>query len=154
MLVPSVSPPKISPLVAAYSFLFTGAFFLIAGSAFVYSVINPPHTDAAVLGMGHPALPRSFKHPLEITVANNGTVYLKDAVLTGISGQTITATISWGSSVFAWTIQMSPKTHFVGQDGKNITQTDFAAGDYISVSGKLNTNAIEPTIDALSIQKN
>ena len=136
-----------------FGFLVTGVFFLLMGSAFVYSVFHPQRTDASTLGAGHPSLPRSVERPLEITIANNGTVYLKDAVLASVSGNTITANIAWGSATFTWKLQMSPNTRFVGQDGKQINQTDLVVGDYVSILGKLQTNAVKPTIDVQNIQK-
>lgn len=55
----------------------------------------------------------------QVSIAANGQVIARSAVITGISGNTITVALSWGNAKMTWTIVTDGSTYFVpdGQRG-------------------------------------
>lgn len=89
---------------------------------------------------------------LEMHIANNGLVYIKNATVSAVDGTTITADISWQSSTFLWVIRTSALTRILHTDGTQGDLSRIHAGDRITVSGMLDIQAIRPTVTAQNIR--
>lgn len=141
------------------------ALFLVGSSVFAYSLFHPSRGDSSIFALlqevgstkaqavavapkGSNATPAI----LGITIANNGLTYLKNATVTGVSGHTLTASISWGKADFPWTVETSYVTLFLLKSGTSGTLESIHVGDQVSITGMLEVNATEPTIKAKSIR--
>ena len=142
-----------------------GIVFALGVSAFVGSLQHPSQSDAsafeslykagsaqayAVPVSGTPSTTRV----LEMHVANNGSIYIQGAVVTAVQGSTVVASFTWGSVTFACNIESSYMTSVLLHDGTKIALADLGVGDHITVTGDINVNAAQPTIDAQVIRKN
>ncbi|MDO8518467.1 MAG: hypothetical protein Q7S26_04235 [bacterium] len=142
-----------------------GVVFAFGVSAFVGSLQHPSQNDSSIFESLYKAgSAQAYATPvsgtlspsqvLEMHVANNGSIYIKGAVVTAVSGGAVVASVTWGSATFPWRIQSSYLTSVAQHDGKKIALADLAVGDRIIITGTINSNATEPTIDAQSIRKN
>ena len=77
---------------------------------------------------------------LEVHIANNGFVLIRNATITSISGTTIEAEITWGSSTLTWEVQTDGKTDFVRSDGEKGTLTGLTEGNIITITGELDSD--------------
>lgn len=95
------------------------------------------------------------KPTYEMHIANNGLISMRGARITSISGNSLTAVLSWGSQSFTWNITTSPGskgTTFLNKAGEKISFTDLQVGSYISIAGLLDTSAPDPAIAAQIIR--
>lgn len=90
---------------------------------------------------------------LEVHIANNGFVLIRNATITSIAGSTITAEIAWGSSTLTWAVQTDGKTEFVQSDGEKGTLSGLKEGDMITITGELDPTVSEPTVIAETVRK-
>jgi hypothetical protein len=139
-------------------------FFLVGALAFAHSLSNPLPGDASAFRLlytaSSAAAPSNVAFasaaaanaPLEMHIANNGLVYLKSAVVKSISGSTLTVGIAWGSADFVWTVHSSYMTKLWDKDGQKITLADVQVGDQVRITGALDRNAAEPTVQAQIIR--
>jgi len=85
---------------------------------------------------------------LGFNIANNGSVFVRGARVTDISGDTILTDMSWGSTNFIWSIKTTSATNFLNQQGQKQTIADIKVGDVVMITGKLENNSNQPVIDA------
>lgn len=85
---------------------------------------------------------------LGINIANNGLVFVRGARVTSITDDKIQASMSWGYTDFAWTIETSGLTKFLNNKGQKQTVFDIKVGDIIVVTGKLVGDNNQLTINA------
>ena len=85
---------------------------------------------------------------LGLNIANNGLVLVRDARILSIAPYTFTASLSWGSENFTWSVRVPYNTKFIHRDGKAGVLADLKEGDTVTITGQLDTNATEPTINA------
>ena len=97
------------------------------------------------------ALPRQ-----QVRIWNEGQVQLDSVKVTAVSPAvsntalpaTITATATWGSTVFTWSIKTSTKTKFVRLPQTSAAEPAVSVGDILSVKGTLDTSQTAPTVNA------
>lgn len=83
-----------------------------------------------------------------INIANNGSIFVQGAKVTGISGNSIKINTSWGSTNFAWVVQISGTTKFLNHQGEKQTISDIKVGDIVMVTGKLMGDSNQFAINA------
>ena len=89
---------------------------------------------------------------LEVHIANNGFVLIRNATITSISGTTIEAEITWGSSTLTWEVQTDGKTDFVRSDGEKGTLTGLTEGNIITITGELDPTLAKATVIAETVR--
>lgn len=91
---------------------------------------------------------RAVGSTLEVHINNNGKVLVRGAKITSISGPTITATNTWGSTTMTWIVNTDTSTKSIRRYGGNSSLSEMSVGDYISFSGMLDTTASVLTVKA------
>lgn len=104
---------------------------------------------AAATGTPKPSIAAPM---LEIHIANNGLVLLRDARVTAISGGIIRVAMVWGSTDLTWTIRTDSGTKFMTSEGEPGARADIERGDSITVTGMLAGSGTEPVIDAHTLR--
>ena len=104
------------------------------------------HTGSAYLSGGAPAPAPPLMR--EMTVANNGMIYIRNASVNSVQGSTIIASIAWGRQLFVWTIHTDGSTRFIGDSGEAGALKDIGAGAAITVSGSLDVGEGGQAIEA------
>ena len=139
------------------------AFFIFSLSVFLLSL---PHDTVAKSRAILPAMApvveaASGGSPsLEVHIANNGLVLLRAAKVVSVNGSTLTLSTAWGSSNFIWTVRTTVSssgkhnygTQFLDLNGNAEAPGTIAAGDLVTVTGPLDTNAKGPTLDADTVR--
>lgn len=82
-----------------------------------------------------------------VDINPSGRVHVRGAIVTALSGNTITATTVWGSTKLSWTIVTASSTQFAGKDGK-ATLADVKVGDTVNLNGSLDSTATGLTVHA------
>mgnify|MGYP001586058710 CR=1 FL=1 len=136
------------------------AFF--AFSLFMFLFSFPPQKAEAQesAATANAAAASSHLRPLEMHIANNGLVLLRSAKVVSVAGKVITVRTAWGSADFIWTIRTNASrfetrtfgTRFIDKDGKAGSLGGIYAGALVTITGALDPNAEEPTIDADSVR--
>jgi len=90
---------------------------------------------------------------MEVHIANNGFVLIRNATITSVSGTVINAEIAWGSSTLTWAVHTDGRTEFVRSDGEQGALSDFTEGDVVGITGKLDPTLSEPTIIAETVRE-
>jgi hypothetical protein len=96
------------------------------------------------------------KPSMEVHIANNGLILLRSAKIVSINGATLTLSTAWGSSVFLWNVRTNANsygthnygTKFIDLNGNPIAVENVQAGNLVTITGMLDQNAQEPTLDA------
>ncbi|HEY5383430.1 MAG TPA: hypothetical protein VIJ88_02665 [Candidatus Paceibacterota bacterium] len=136
-------------------------FFVFSLSIFLFSL--PPHKAAAkgTAAASVPAVAAGVPlFPLEMHIANNGLTLLRSARVVTVNGTTITVSTAWGSTNFKWIVLTNASnyetrhfgTRFLNRDGQDIVSQGVSVGDYVTITGMLDTAAQEPTLDADSVR--
>ncbi len=141
-------------------YIFAGAaFFAFSLSVFLFS-FPPEHAAAQGVAQKNPSGLR-FVRPLEMHIASNGLMLLRNAKVTAVFGTTITVSATWGSADFVWVVHTNGSTYetrnfgtrFLDRDGKPISLADVRIGDAVTITGMLNMAMEEPTIEANSVRR-
>jgi hypothetical protein len=85
---------------------------------------------------------------VEVHIANNGLVFLRQGMITALSGGSFTVQMSWGSSQFSWMVRTNSSTQFLNGSGEQLLPQDMHVGDYVTVTGTLDRRSSQPTITA------
>ena len=96
--------------------------------------------------------PQSVGSTLEVHIYNNGTALVRGAKVSGVSGNAISATTTFGSYSINWTVGTSSSTNIIKRYGGATVISNIQNGDFISFSGVLNTVASQATVDATSVR--
>lgn len=143
--------------------IFAGAavFFAISFSLFLLSL--PPHATAAEIPTkaSAPVVAAGVPTFLEMHIANNGLVLLRSARVVATNGATLTVSTTWGSTDFTWTVRTDSSkyetrnfgTRFYNYDGKATSVNGIRVGDLITVTGMLDPEAKDPTLEADSVRR-
>lgn len=75
---------------------------------------------------------------VDVRFGANGRVMVSGAKVTGISGNTISASTTWGSAVFNWTVNTDANTKFNSRHEGKTSLADIAVGHTVSFSGTIN----------------
>lgn len=105
------------------------------------------------LGMGATALAQDSSSMggvpgPSINVQENGHVLVRGAKVTGISGDTITASLNWGVLTGSMQVKTDSSTHFVQRNGGNGSLASIEVGHSISFQGTLDTTSTAPRVHA------
>lgn len=137
-----------------------GALFF-AFSLFTFILSFPPQRAAAEgVTSTTPPEGNSPLRPLEMHIAHNGLVLLRSARVVSIRGPVMTVSTAWGSTEFRWTVQTDLShfekrnfgTRFIDQNGKEGSLRSIQAGSTVTITGTLDSDAREPTINADSVR--
>ena len=147
-------------LIVGAIFFFVFSFFVFSFSVFLFSL--PPHKAAAqstttpvpAVATGVPLF------PLEMHIASNGLILLRSAQVAAVHGTTITVSTAWGSTDLRWIVltdASSYETHnfgtrFLNRRGQEMSPQDVHVGDYVTITGMLDTAAQQPTLTADSVR--
>jgi hypothetical protein len=85
--------------------------------------------------------------PVTVNVNAGGRVLVRGAVVTGISGNAISAMTSWGSESLSWSIGVASSTELLGKSGR-VALSDMKSGDRINFSGSLDKTASMLSVNA------
>jgi hypothetical protein len=132
------------------------AFLGFSLAVFLFSL---PSHEVAASTPGVPtyvASAASTTAPLEVHIANNGLVLLRNAQVIAINGDTLTVSTAWGSTNFRWLVRTNSSTYethhfgtdFLTRDGQTLSIQDIAVGDVVIVTGMLDSTTQEPTLNA------
>ncbi len=89
---------------------------------------------------------------LEVHINDNGSVLVRGAKVTAISGSIISASTTFGTSSIAWTIDGSGVSKVTRRYGGNGTVADIQIGDYISFNGSLTSTGTGFAVKATSLK--
>lgn len=92
--------------------------------------------------------PAAVGSTLESHIGSDGSVLLRGAKITAMSGATLTVTQTWGSYVATWTIVTDSATELLRRYDGASSISEFSVGDYVAVKGTLDTSVSVPTIKA------
>lgn len=84
----------------------------------------------------------------ELTIANNGLVFLRGAKVESASGSGFTVVIEWSSMSQTWSVHTSSATKYYDVDGHLLKAPVLRAGDGITVTGTIVPGAVGNSIDA------
>lgn len=82
----------------------------------------------------------------QMTIGNNGIVYLQNATLVSIAGDTATIESAWGAAGFVWRGEITDATKIMHDDGSPAALSSFSAGQMVTVTGQIDTTSVEPAI--------
>ena len=105
--------------------------------------------NAAVPVVAEPSVAREAV--LEMHIANNGLVLLRDATVVSNADGVLRASMAWDDTAFTWTIQTTKDTKFISSEGEKVSSSAIAPGDIVTVTGMLASG--ERTITAKAIRK-
>jgi hypothetical protein len=125
-------------LLAISGIAFSGASLAAAQTDATQNIVNTPSASG----------PAAVGSTLEMHINNNGSVLVRGAKITSISGSTINATEAWGSFSVNWVINTTSSTKLQLRYGAAATFSEFSVGDYISFSGSMNTTQSTATVNA------
>ena len=74
---------------------------------------------------------------LEVHINDNGSVLVRGAKVTAVSGTTITALTEWNGASMSWNINTDTATKFIELKNRQSSVGDVKVGDFISFSGNL-----------------
>src|SRR3989338_7106834 len=139
-------PPALRGQSSVFCMKHLAQFQRSRGSSFVIAGVV-----MAILCAGTIAYAESAPN-LEVHIANNGFVLIRNATITSISGTTIEAEIAWGSSTLTWEVQTDGKTEFVLSSGEKGTLSGLTESDIITITGELDPTLTEPTVIAETVR--
>ncbi|MFN4181508.1 MAG: hypothetical protein ACK4FA_02340, partial [Candidatus Paceibacteria bacterium] len=74
---------------------------------------------------------------LEVHINDNGSVLVRGAKVTAVSGNTITAITEWNGASVSWNINTDTATKFIELKNGQSSVSDVKVGDFVSFSGNL-----------------
>ena len=132
--------------------LFLASLFLLQAHA--QTVSTPPSADGIVSVSPNVASESSTKTPKpELHIANDGSILLRGAHVTSVSGGTVHAEMIWGSSTYTWAIDTRYGTQYYDSKGEKESLADIQTGDTISAAGMLTQSGAESTIEARFVRE-
>ncbi len=132
---------------------------LVAASLFVYlSYENVVYASAAPVlssdSSGENAMLASAPMVThQMTIGNNGIVYLQNATLEAISGESATIESSWGAESFSWHGEITSATKVFAGDGSAAALSDLEPGQLVTVTGQIDTSSATPAIEVQFIRE-
>lgn len=127
----------------------------VIGGATIFSagVASAQDVVSTVVSTAIPAAgPAAVGSTLESHINNDGSVLIRGAKITAITGGVISATQSWGGYSSSWTVVTDASTELIRRYGATSSLGEFSVGDYIAVKGTLDTTKVTQTINAKTIR--
>lgn len=90
---------------------------------------------------------------LEVHISDKGKVNVRGAKVTAISGNTINASVIWGSVSLNWGVNVLPETRLVKKFGAASIISEISVGDIIGFQGSLITTSASPIMVNATIVK-
>lgn len=87
-----------------------------------------------------------------IAISDNGSALVRGAKVASVANGVITATTVWNNLSVTWTIDTDSNTDLVRLNGANASLSNVSVGDYVSVSGMLDTAQSGFTIKADTVR--
>ena len=120
---------------------------LVFFSASVASAEEAPVATPVAITLAA-AGPAAVGSTLEAHINNDGSVLIRGAKITAISGSSLMVSQTWGAYVSTWTINTGPSTEIIRRYGGVSSFAEFAVGDYVAAKGMLDTTKTQSTITA------
>ena len=76
----------------------------------------------------------------QVSIAGNGQAIVRDALVTKVEGNTLTAVTAWGGVRLSWRVATSGSTRFAPSTSSDEWLTTIKVGDIIEFSGYLNSS--------------
>ena len=89
---------------------------------------------------------------VEVNIGSNGNVLVRGAKVTSVSGATVNANTSLGSSVLNWIVKTDSETDFTAHKGGSNGIASIAVGDIVSFRGALDQSASGLTVQAKQVK--
>lgn len=77
---------------------------------------------------------------LEVHINDNGTVLVRGAKVTSVSGTVINATTAWGSANLNWQVSTNSGTHYMNKNGGSNSLSGVTVGDFLSFNGAITSS--------------
>lgn len=90
---------------------------------------------------------------IEMHIANDGLVLLRGAQVVSVSGNSVHVALLWGTSNFAWDLEITSNTKFLGSSGEKESLSQLAVGDTVTATGMLVESGAESVVDTQYIRK-
>lgn len=126
------------------------ALALIAAPAFAFA-----HDDSSGEVSGTVASQTAIAFPLQGTgvfIGAGGNALVRGATVQSVSGSTVTAKSSWGSSAINWVVDVASSTKFYDSRVAASSLADIRVGDTISFAGPINQALAAFTVNASAIR--
>jgi hypothetical protein len=91
---------------------------------------------------------RTVESGTTVSIANNGSVLVRGAEVTAVSGDVITARTQWGDTNISWKVETDNDTNFLQKNGSTVSASDIKAGNTVSFAGTLDADAGSFSVDA------
>ncbi len=78
---------------------------------------------------------------LEVHINDNGSVLVRGAKVTAVSGTTITAITEWNGASVSWNLNSDANTKFINLKNGQSSVSDVKVGDFVSFSGDMMAGA-------------
>ncbi|OGG50300.1 hypothetical protein A2763_01395 [Candidatus Kaiserbacteria bacterium RIFCSPHIGHO2_01_FULL_54_36] len=88
----------------------------------------------------------------QVSIANNGQIFLRGGTVVVASGMEVLVSITWDGVQLPWLVQLSSKTRFFSSDGEEKAFSILVPGDIITVTGTLGNNGKGPIVNAKYIR--
>ena len=111
-----------------------GAASLAAASALVFLPVIASANNGGSKNLSNRL---SSTQRVEVVIGETGTVLVRGAKVTGLSGSTITVTTTAGASILSWAVTTDSSTAFVISNGSGSSLSAISVGDTVSFAGTL-----------------
>ncbi len=89
---------------------------------------------------------------LEVHINDNGTVLVRGAKVTAVSGNTLNANTAWGAASLSWTVNTDNGTKFVRKSNGASSIGEVSVGDLVSFQGNLVTTGSGLVVNAKTVK--
>ncbi len=89
---------------------------------------------------------------VEVNIGSNGSALVRGAKVTSVSGSTIGADTSYGSSILNWLVKTDSTTKFTANKGSTTGLAHIAVGDLVSFQGSLDQAVSGLTVNAKAVK--
>lgn len=96
--------------------------------------------------------PSSVGATLNVTMSADDRANVSGARVREVTDTGFVAETLWGSGKLTWTVRTNEKTPVMRKSGANIALSQITPGDYVSFSGKIQTNMPPFTVDADAVR--
>jgi len=153
--LPAFAPSRRMLLLAGISCAIAGAFLIAALHGHSFQTTNAANEVRASAAL--PAQTNSAGSDVQsmrqVTIANDGLVLLQGARVDSVSNNAMKVDTAWGSTDLQWSVVIESGTHFIRADGASGSLDDIRTGDTITVTGTLDQQLAQPTLDAQYVRE-
>ncbi len=126
---------------------------LIAGLALAVAPATPAHAeDNGNNNKERENTAHAVGSTLEVHIFDDGSVLVRGAKVTSVSGSVIYATTAWGSASMPWTVNTDGATEINRRFGGRSSVSEVSVGDYLSFRGNLVMTSAGLTVQAKIIK--